>query len=192
MVREMTTSQTEPICVRNSVLQQILLGRRNLFDEEQDHPQLTKDGLIDALLVLYDDCSSDISVKDKNTENFVEKCNAEHMICLFQMFLNSHFYLFTDQPVVTKLRKIRVNVGDFELKKVIGQGQFGKVHLVKEKPTGNVYAMKIMKKKDTLEKQNVRQVLQMSVSNYLLFLIHCRLHFMKKKRMLWPKQNQSG
>ena len=78
------------------------------------------------------------------------------MMCI-STFCNFGF-LFIDQPVVTKLRKIRVNVGDFELKKVIGRGHFGEVHLVKEKQTGNVYAMKVMKKKDTLEKQNVRQL----------------------------------
>ena len=72
----MTTPSTEPICVRNSVLQQILLGRRNLFDGEKDQRQLTKDGLIDALLVLYDECSSDISKKDKHTVNFVDTCKA--------------------------------------------------------------------------------------------------------------------
>jgi citron Rho-interacting kinase len=51
---------------------------------------------------------------------------------------------------------LRVNVADFELKKVIGRGHFGEVHLVKEKQTGDVYAMKIIKKSDTLAKQSVR------------------------------------
>ena len=63
---------------------------------------------------------------------------------------------FIDQPVVTKLRKLRVNVEDFELRKVIGRGHFGEVHLVKEKQTGDVYTMKIIKKSDTLAKQSVR------------------------------------
>lgn len=82
-------------------------------------------------------------------------------------------YLFTtvkkrglfilDQPIVTKLKKIRVNVGDFEQKKVIGRGHFGEVILVKEKQTGDVYAMKVMKKSATLAKQNVSQLLLTSV-----------------------------
>ena len=67
---------------------------------------------------------------------------------------NAHFVL-TDQPVVTKLKKLRVNVADFEEKKVIGRGHFGQVHLVKEKQTGDVYAMKVMKKTETLAKINV-------------------------------------
>ena len=64
-------------------------------------------------------------------------------------------YLLVDQPVVTKLKKLRVNIADFEQKKVIGRGHFGEVHLVKEIQTGDVYAMKVMKKSTTLAKHNV-------------------------------------
>ena len=74
LVVKMTTPSIEPICVRNSLLQHILLGRRNLFDGDKDQRQLTKDGLIDALLVLYDECSTDISKKDIHTVNFVDRC----------------------------------------------------------------------------------------------------------------------
>ena len=70
----MTTPSVDPICVRNSHLQHIMVGRRNLFDEEKAVCQLTKDGLIDALLVLYDDCNSNANKKDSPTVNFVEKC----------------------------------------------------------------------------------------------------------------------
>ena len=70
----MTTPSTDPICVRNSLLQHILLGKRTLFDGERDQRQLTKDGLIDAMLVLYDECSTDITKKDETTVNFVDKC----------------------------------------------------------------------------------------------------------------------
>ena len=101
---------------------------------------------------------------------------------------------FIDQPVVTKLRKLRVNVGDFELRKVIGRGHFGEVHLVKEKQTGDVYAMKIIKKSDTLAKQSVRHFIFLFVkkcirTNSLVFL---RFHFMKRRRILWQRQSQSG
>lgn len=65
--------------------------------------------------------------------------------------------IIVDQAVVSKLRKIRVNAADFESKKVIGRGHFGEVHLVKEKQTGHVYAMKVIKKQVTLNKQNVSQ-----------------------------------
>ena len=48
-----------------------------------------------------------------------------------------------------------MTVGDFDQIKVIGRGHFGEVILVKEKQTGDVYAMKVMKKSATLARQNV-------------------------------------
>lgn len=76
-----------------------------------------------------------------------------------------NFY-FSDQAAVTKLRKIRVNAADFESKKVIGRGHFGEVHLVKEKQTGHVYAMKVIKKIDTLNKLSV------SLSVYQILILN--------------------
>ena len=66
-----------------------------------------------------------------------------------------HILLNKDNPVVNKLRKLRVNAADFEMVKVIGRGHFGQVHLAKEKQTGDIYAMKVIKKSDILAKQNV-------------------------------------
>ena len=70
---KMTTPLSEPICVRNSLLQHILMGRRNLFDDSKGQCQLTKDGLMDAILVLHDYFSS-LHPKDKHMANFVEQC----------------------------------------------------------------------------------------------------------------------
>ena len=42
--------------------------------------------------------------------------------------------------------KKAVNLEDFELQYVIGKGAYGKVVLVKNKETGKLYAMKILKK----------------------------------------------
>ena len=70
----MAAAPLDPICVRNSHLQHILLGRRQLFEDEVTR-QLTKDGLIDALLVLYDDCNTEKAKKDVSTTLFVDKCN---------------------------------------------------------------------------------------------------------------------
>lgn len=76
-------------------------------------------------------------------------------ITFIETWLSTADFVSTDQPVVTKLKKLRVNVADFEEKKVIGRGHFGQVHLVKEKQTGDVFAMKVMKKTETLAKINV-------------------------------------
>jgi len=80
--------------------------------------------------------------------------------------------------VVTKLKKLRVNIADFEQKKVIGRGHFGEVHLVKEIQTGDVYAMKVMKKSTTLAKHNItfyeeeKDIMAKAKSEWLTSL-HC-------------------
>ena len=54
-----------------------------------------------------------------------------------------------------ELKSLRVNLKDFEVKKIIGRGHFGEVQVVREKATGDVYAMKTLRKEDTLLQQNV-------------------------------------
>jgi len=86
---------------------------------------VTFEGLIDALLVLYEECSQD-KLKSKNE--------------LVASFLAKF------QSVVHSYHKLRVNIGDFHVKRVIGRGNFGDVKLAKEKGSGAVYALKVMKK----------------------------------------------
>ena len=50
---------------------------------------------------------------------------------------------------------MRVSIKDFEVKDVIGRGHFGEVQVVREKLTGDVYALKVLQKSDTLAQQNV-------------------------------------
>lgn len=55
-----------------------------------------------------------------------------------------------------RLKRSRLGVEDFEPLKVIGRGAFGEVRLVQKKDTGHVYAMKILRKADMLEKEQVK------------------------------------
>lgn len=57
-----------------------------------------------------------------------------------------------------RLKRTRIGREDFESLKVIGRGAFGEVRLVQKKDTGHVYAMKILRKKDMLEKEQVAHV----------------------------------
>ncbi|KFD50982.1 hypothetical protein M514_08165, partial [Trichuris suis] len=57
-----------------------------------------------------------------------------------------------------RLRRTRLTVADFEPLKVIGRGAFGEVRLVQKKDTGHVYAMKVLRKIDMLEKEQVAHV----------------------------------
>eukprot|EP00092_Neocalanus_flemingeri_P040694 GFUD01044305.1.p1 GENE.GFUD01044305.1~~GFUD01044305.1.p1 ORF type:complete len:1862 (+),score=644.25 GFUD01044305.1:78-5663(+) len=92
---------------------------------EPSESGVTFEGLIDALLVLYEECSHDKS-KSKN-----------ELVAAF---------LAKFQAVVHSYHKLRVNIGDFQVKRVIGRGNFGDVKLAKEKSSGAVYALKVMKK----------------------------------------------
>ncbi|KAE8622817.1 hypothetical protein XENTR_v10005404 [Xenopus tropicalis] len=57
-----------------------------------------------------------------------------------------------------RLKRTRLGLEDFESLKVIGRGAFGEVRLVQKKDTGHVYAMKILRKTDMLEKEQVGHI----------------------------------
>ena len=57
-----------------------------------------------------------------------------------------------------RLKRSRLGVEDFEALKVIGKGAFGEVRLVQKVDTGHVYAMKILRKADMVEKEQVAHV----------------------------------
>ncbi|XP_063072041.1 serine/threonine-protein kinase 38 isoform X1 [Engraulis encrasicolus] len=57
-----------------------------------------------------------------------------------------------------RLKRTRLGLDDFESLKVIGRGAFGEVRLVQKKDTGHVYAMKILRKADMLEKEQVGHI----------------------------------
>jgi len=40
---------------------------------------------------------------------------------------------------------------EYEVKKIIGEGSFGKVYLVKKLETGKVYAMKVLEKSEIID-----------------------------------------
>ncbi|XP_046386936.1 citron rho-interacting kinase [Ischnura elegans] len=123
----------EPISVRIARLNNLFLSKTTSNTAIVNKHWVSREGLLDALIVLYDECNNDALKRDKHIANFVDKFRS----------------------VVTELRRLRVNITDFEVKKVIGRGHFGEVHVVREKQTGDVYAMKKLRKSDTLSQQSV-------------------------------------
>ncbi|XP_021738949.1 serine/threonine-protein kinase tricorner-like isoform X2 [Chenopodium quinoa] len=57
-----------------------------------------------------------------------------------------------------RLKRNRMCVNDFELLTIIGRGAYGEVHLCREKKSGNIYAMKKLKKSEMLSKGQVEHV----------------------------------
>ncbi|GLH00471.1 Serine/threonine-protein kinase Genghis Khan [Gryllus bimaculatus] len=145
----------EPVSVRITRLNNFFLGRGGSAANTLLSKQfIGREGLLDALVVLYDECNNDALKKDKNIAKFVEKFRG----------------------VVSELRRLRVNLADFEVKKVIGRGHFGEVQVVREKQTGDVYAMKTLRKSDTLSQQGAafyqeeRDIMAQTTSPWLTFL----------------------
>ncbi|KAK4388724.1 putative serine/threonine-protein kinase ndrB [Sesamum angolense] len=57
-----------------------------------------------------------------------------------------------------RLRRNRICVDDFELLTIIGRGAFGEVRLCREKKSGNIYAMKKLKKSEMVSRGQVEHV----------------------------------
>ncbi|MBA0852128.1 hypothetical protein Goshw_001619, partial [Gossypium schwendimanii] len=74
---------------------------------------------------------ADVSEEDQNNLlKFLEKKETEYM----------------------RLQRHKIGVEDFELLTIIGKGAFGEVRICREKTTGQVYAMKKLKKSEMLRR----------------------------------------
>ncbi|XP_077150921.1 citron Rho-interacting kinase isoform X2 [Ranitomeya variabilis] len=125
---------SEPLTSRATRLHNFLQGKSSCqFPLQQQLCALTREGLLDSLFVLFEECNSPALLKIKHVSNFVKKYS----------------------ETIAELRELQPNIKDFELKNVIGRGHFADVHVVKEKPTGDIYAMKMMKKKTLLAQEQV-------------------------------------
>ena len=60
-----------------------------------------------------------------------------------------------NRPTFAKNNDMDVTLSDFEIKKVIGRGSFGKVFLVQKKGSSEVYAMKSLRKDVIIEYDQV-------------------------------------
>jgi serine/threonine-protein kinase MRCK len=89
--------------------------------------------LLDALLVLYDECMNSSLRRDKTISSFLDY----------------------SKDIIEKIKSLRLNKNDFEILKVIGRGAFGEVAFVRMKNTDNIYAMKILNKWEILKRAEV-------------------------------------
>ncbi|CAF1278087.1 unnamed protein product [Rotaria sordida] len=104
-----------------------------LNDFKNDSTILSIDGLLDALLVLHDECSSATLRKEKTVNVYLENAKA----------------------FVSRIKQCRLNRNDFEKIKTIGRGGFGEVVVVKMKNTEQIFAMKIMNKSEMLKRADL-------------------------------------
>jgi hypothetical protein len=145
------TKSDDSITSRVSRLNQILLSPYSKSGTAIN-PTLTTDALQDALLALYDECNKDSLRKEPTIAEFVDKCKTS-IIFLFDKMLQLIFYFheyistfFSVSSAVEQIKTMRAKPKDFSVVSLIGRGNFGKIELVREKVTRNVYAMKTMPK----------------------------------------------
>jgi hypothetical protein len=86
-------SSREPISVRVARLNNIFLGRAGAGNV----PHLGREGLMDALILLYDECNKDALKKDRNISIFVEKCTyilhiKYSIFCEVTIFIEASFF----------------------------------------------------------------------------------------------------
>lgn len=73
----------------------------------------------------------------------------------FNYFINKT--LRADRDVIKETNSLRVNIDDFYVKSMIGKGYFGEVHLVQEKSTKDIYAIKKIRKSMTVTSSQVKE-----------------------------------
>lgn len=100
----------EPDIAQEGIKERITKLNNQLSKSNVDSrdPQIDRDGLLDALTILYEECNIPaLRQKDKIVDAFCIKYRG----------------------VIRELKRSRVNLMDFEVQKAIGQGQFGVVHV---------------------------------------------------------------
>lgn len=125
--------QLESIIIENGA-SSILLSTGN--DGKCTNASLTNPGktlsveaLLDALIVLYDECCNSSLRREKTVNDFIELV----------------------KPVIQLIKNLRLSRDDFEVLKVIGRGAFGEVCVVRMTSTNQVFAMKILNKWEMLK-----------------------------------------
>ncbi|XP_075625923.1 citron Rho-interacting kinase isoform X9 [Balearica regulorum gibbericeps] len=162
----------EPITSRVSRLNLLFQGKP-LFVTQQQMSPLSREGILDSLFLLFEECRNPALMKIKHVSNFVKK--------------------YAD--TIAELRELQPSVKDFEVKSVVGCGHFADVKVVREKVTGEVYAMKVMSKESLLAQEHVsffeeeRSILSQSSSPWIPQLQYA---FQDKKNLYLVMEYQPG
>ncbi|XP_052545649.1 citron Rho-interacting kinase isoform X7 [Tympanuchus pallidicinctus] len=166
------TGPMEPIASRASRLNLLFQGKP-LFVTQQQMSPLSREGILDSLFALFEECRNPALMKIKHVGNFVKK------------------YAET----IAELRELQPSVKDFDVKSVVGCGHFADVKVVREKVTGDVYAMKVMSKESLLAQEHVsffeeeRSILSQSTSPWIPQLQYA---FQDKKNLYLVMEYQPG
>ncbi|KAL0268687.1 UNVERIFIED_CONTAM: hypothetical protein PYX00_010527 [Menopon gallinae] len=162
----------EPVSLRNKRLFKTVISRSGPM-KRSTGMKMTQDALLDAFVLLFDQCNKDTLKKDPPMTKFINKYRS----------------------LVTEIKSLRVNVNDFELGSLIGRGHFGEVRVVKEKQTSDIYAMKILKKTETMVSENAslfeeeRDVMCINISPWITSLQYA---FQDKENLYFVMEYHPG
>lgn len=134
----------------------MLLVAENKDSEDEILPPhgkaISVETLLDALLLLYDECSNSSLRREKTVSDFI-KIGMYQLICKYLFIYKTVFFFsFLAKPVVSLVKKLRLSRDDFEIIKIIGRGAFGEVCVVRMTSTQKIYAMKILNKWEMLKR----------------------------------------
>ncbi|XP_062271555.1 citron Rho-interacting kinase [Scomber scombrus] len=148
-------SSADPITSRSSRLHQVFQGRVSLGGQ-QGGCNLGREDFLEALVLLYKECSSPELMKIHHVANFVNKFS----------------------EVVSELQALQPGFQDFEVRAVVGRGKFAEVQVVREKASGDVCALKVMDKTVLRTQENVvfheeeRRILALNSSPWIPQLLY--------------------
>lgn len=146
----------ESVILENGMSQGMLLVADNKDADDECLPPHSKaisvETLLDALLLLYDECSNSSLRREKTVSDFIKIGNRLQSFLYYRnIFLQNLFYILV-KPVVSLVKRLRLTRDDFEIIKIIGRGAFGEVCVVRMNSTQKIYAMKILNKWEMLKR----------------------------------------
>lgn len=118
--------------------------------------------------MLFQECTSPALMKIHHVASFVNKCKDSLLqYCNFanvKMVIKKHPWcsinnayvsVLSVSEVVAELQALQPCVDDFDVRAVVGRGNFAEVQVVREKATGDVCVLKVMKKAVLRDKEKV-------------------------------------
>jgi serine/threonine kinase 38 len=123
--------------------------KSKLAEEKQEKMRL----YIDAHMAKYFTHIAERESRRKDLEDYMDKMSLSPSV-KDEMRRN----LEREEKKFAKTRRQRLGLGDYEKVRVIGRGAFGEVRVVRDKNSGEIFAMKIMKKSEMLKKNQVAHI----------------------------------
>lgn len=99
------------------------------YHGSQEKGSYSTEALLDALLVLYEECCNSTLRRDKNIIEFIENGKVRLQTKCYYYSPTDRWYIgfFTVKPVSSKIKQCRLRRDDFEPLSLIGKGAFGEV-----------------------------------------------------------------